>query len=87
MVNLIKDFEIKIDPTTSIAYVRLSNGEISNTESINDSINADIDLEGHIVGLEVLDIESFKTIGDLASKWGLSRNDIEAILSELEAHN
>ena len=85
MVNLIKDFEIKIDPTTSIAYVRLSNREISNTESINDSINADIDLEGHIVGLEVLDIESFKTIGDLASKWGLSRNDIEAILSELEA--
>lgn len=87
MTNLIKDFEVKIDPMTSIAYVRLSNKEISNTESINDSINADIDLEGHIVGLEVLDIESFKTIGDLAPKWGLSKIDIEAILSELEAQS
>ena len=85
MNKLIKDFEIKIDPKTSAAYVKITNSKISKTENLGESLNADLDAAGQLVGLKVLDIESLKEIGESAGNLGLSKGDIQAILSELEA--
>ena len=85
MNKLIKDFEIKIDPKTSAVYVKITNSKISKTENLGESLNTDLDSAGQLVGLEVLDIESLKEIGESAGNLGLSKGDIQAILSELEA--
>jgi uncharacterized protein YuzE len=82
---MIKNFNIKIDPLTSVAYVSITNSKVSKTENLSESINADLDSTGELVGLEVLDIESLRTLGDSAANLGLSMEDIEAILSELES--
>jgi len=52
---------------------------------LGESRNAELDSAGQSVGFEVLDIESLKEIGESAGKLGLSKGDIQAILSELEA--
>ena len=82
---MIKDFKIKIDPITSVAYISITNSKVSKTENLSESVNADLDLSGHLVGLEVLNVDSFKEISDSVADLGLSKKEIETILSELEA--
>ena len=84
-IKVIKDFNIKIDPVTSAAYVSITNSKVSKTKNLSESVNADLDLSGQLVGLEVLNIDSFKEISDSVANLGLSKKEIETILSELEA--
>jgi uncharacterized protein YuzE len=84
-IKMIKDFKIKIDPITSVAYISITNSKVSKTENLSESVNADLDLSGQLVGLEVLNVDSFKEISDSVADLGLSKKEIEAILSELEA--
>jgi uncharacterized protein YuzE len=84
-IKMIKDFKIKIDPITSVAYISITNSKVSKTENLSESVNADLNLSGQLVGLEVLNVDSFKEISDSVANLGLSKKEIETILSELEA--
>jgi uncharacterized protein YuzE len=48
------------DKESNVAYLYLkeiSEGEVSQTISLNDSINVDLNSEGQVLGLEILDAD------------------------------
>lgn len=46
--------KIEFDPIADAVYLELSDGEIEKTEEIKPGVNMDYDVDGNIVGVEVL---------------------------------
>mgnify|MGYP001586499985 CR=1 FL=1 len=55
--------KIEYDPKVKAVYIhinkKLKPGEAKSTKEIDDSINIDLDKDGKVIGIEVLNIESF----------------------------
>jgi len=51
------EVEIEIDEEADAAYVRLGAGSVARTEEIADGILIDLDADGELVGVEVLDLQ------------------------------
>ena len=50
--------KVTIDNEADAAYIyfkEIASGEVKNTISLNDAINVDLDSEGKILGIEILD--------------------------------
>lgn len=62
--------KITLDKEADVAYIYLkeiSKGEVSKTISLNNSINIDLDPEGQILGIEVLDASQNLPVSSLKS--------------------
>lgn len=52
------EMKITFDANADAAYIyfkKISNGEVQNTISLNESVNIDLDSQGKVIGIEVLD--------------------------------
>jgi uncharacterized protein YuzE len=49
--------KITFDGVTNSAYIYLTQGVFDHTEDCGHGVLADIDTEGRVIGLEVLDVE------------------------------
>ena len=61
------DFAVEIDPEADAAYVRASQAPVFRSEEIADGLILDVDLDGQIVGIEVLGVKSRVGHGDARS--------------------
>ncbi len=48
--------KLEFDPTADAAYFEISSAQVETTEEIEPGINADYDVNGHLVGIEVLSV-------------------------------
>ena len=48
--------KLEFDPTADAAYFEISSAPVEKTEEIDPGINADYDIEGRLVGIEVLSV-------------------------------
>ncbi|OLS14738.1 MAG: hypothetical protein RBG13Loki_1608 [Promethearchaeota archaeon CR_4] len=56
---------IKVDLESNALYLRLSESAIKESEEVHSGLIIDYDAEGHIVGLEILNIKEQFKIDDL----------------------
>jgi uncharacterized protein YuzE len=56
--------DVTYDKVADALYMKLSNGKVSKTLEINESLNVDIDEHGQTVGIEVLDVSSQKDFAE-----------------------
>ena len=56
--------EIEIDEQADAAYVRVAASSVQRTEEIADGILIDLDADGELVGVEVLDLQGRVGSGD-----------------------
>jgi uncharacterized protein YuzE len=59
--------KITYDPEADAIYILLHHAEIKDSVDIEDGVLADLDSEGHIVGLEILDASHRLTKEELTS--------------------
>ena len=58
--------EVNFDSDADAVYIKLSDKKVEETEKVNDRTIADIDGEGEVVGIELLDVSNrFSTISEL----------------------
>ena len=48
--------KLEFDPTADAAYFEISSAPVERTEEIEPGINTDYDVEGRLVGIEVLSV-------------------------------
>lgn len=48
--------KLEFDPTADAAYFEISSAEIETTKEIEPGVIADYDANGHLVGIEVLNV-------------------------------
>jgi len=48
--------KLEFDPIADAAYFEISAAQVDRTEEIEPGINADYDVKGHLVGIEVLSV-------------------------------
>jgi len=65
--------KVSIDRLADCAYVSLSEADVARTEKVNDLVNADLDANGHVVGLELLALGAPVPLSDIADKFHLSK--------------
>jgi uncharacterized protein YuzE len=46
--------EVKRDTSTGALYARLRQGDVRRTVAVSDSVNVDTDIEGQVLGIEML---------------------------------
>lgn len=62
--------KITLDKEADAAYIyfkEISEGEVTNTISLNESVNVDLDKEGKTIGIEILDASKNLPLGALKS--------------------
>jgi len=59
--------KIEYIKTVDALYIRLRNAEISDSMDIEEGVTVDLDDEGHIVGIEILDASEKMDISDLVN--------------------
>ncbi len=47
--------EVKRDTSTGALYARLRQGTVARTVAVSDSVNVDVDSQGRVLGIELLD--------------------------------
>lgn len=57
-----KLFNIEIDTAANAAYIKVKDGEFGYTQEVSPTINFDLDLSGHLLGVEFLSLSSFKDL-------------------------
>lgn len=50
--------EVRYDAEANAAYIRLSGGQIRESEEVSPGVVLDFDAQGHIVGIELLDAKA-----------------------------
>ena len=70
-----EELKVSVDRFANCAYVSLRDAEVARTEQVNDSVNADLDSAGQVVGLELLTLGATVPIKDIASKFHLSSDE------------
>jgi len=46
------------DPVVSAAYIKLRDTEITRTDEADPSVNIDFDIDGAVVGIEILEVST-----------------------------
>jgi uncharacterized protein YuzE len=69
------ELKVSVDRLADCAYVSLREAEVARTERVNDLVNADLDSEGHVVGLELLAIGASVPLNVIAEKFHLSSSE------------
>jgi len=59
--------KITYDPEGDVLYIELRNGIARDSADIEDGVSADLDEDGHIIGLEVLDASKRMSPDELAN--------------------
>ena len=59
--------KIEYSKTVDALYIRLRKAEISDSMDIEEGVTVDLDGEGHIVGIEILDASEKMDISDLVN--------------------
>ena len=59
--------KITYDPEGDVLYIELRDGVASDSADIEDGVSADLDGDGHIIGLEVLDASKRMSPDELAN--------------------
>ena len=59
--------KITYDPEADALYIEVHSGEIDDSLDIEDGVTADLDKEGHLLGLEILDASKRMTKEELTS--------------------
>ena len=49
------------DPAVSAAYIKLRDTEITRTDEADPSVNIDFDIDGAVVGIEILEVSTITT--------------------------
>lgn len=70
---------VTIDRDANAAYIRLSREVSVRTEVLNDFVNVDLDSSNLVVGVELLSLYEEVPFEELAVKYHLSPNIIEAL--------
>jgi len=75
--------KVSVDRLANCAYVGLSEASVVRTERVNDLVNADVDEEGRIVGLELLALGANVPLKEIANKFHLSTSETQKFASAL----
>lgn len=59
--------KLKYDKISDAAYMRIADGKISSTVEVSEHVNVDLDSNGKIVGIEILDYSSNNDVNLLES--------------------
>lgn len=68
---------LKYDPQADAFYLKVREGIIGYTDSVNDEINIDFDLDGKVIGIEVLDASVMES--DVVFE---PQDDLDAMIKE-----
>lgn len=69
--------KVSVDRLANCAYVSLRDVDVVRTEQINDTVNADLDAEGHVVGIEILALGALVPMNEIAQKFHLTSVETE----------
>jgi uncharacterized protein YuzE len=49
-----RELKITVDLETGASYIRIKEGKIAETQTIDEVVNADVDRYGNVLGIEIL---------------------------------
>ena len=59
--------KIEYDPDADALYIQIREADVGNNIDIEDGVSVDVDVDRHIVGLEILDASKRLTAADLSN--------------------
>ena len=63
---------IEYDTEHQILYLRIRDGKVAKTEEYRAEVFVDLDKKGHLLGIELLNLEDSKYIPQIAREYSLS---------------
>ncbi len=75
--------DVTVDTEAGVAYIRLAHGIVSRTTVLSDTVNADLDQTGAVLGVELLSLGGdfpYTKLVDL----GVDRNFLESAVETIE---
>ena len=77
--------ELELDRALGVAYLRRSGEQIKHTIELSDVINIDLDRNGTLVGVELLDLTRDLPDSELTSRFGLDEEELQLLKSIIRA--
>ena len=59
--------KIRYDEEANALYIKLQERKYYESDEIQDGFILDYDVEGNIIGIEILDVDKYLTVSDLAT--------------------
>jgi uncharacterized protein YuzE len=82
---MINGITIEVDPAYSTAYVTLTKGQVARTVALTDSLNLDLDSEGRVLGLELLELTTKMPIDRLIDEYHLNPTLVNQLATQIFA--
>ncbi|MGC8912039.1 MAG: DUF2283 domain-containing protein [Nitrososphaeria archaeon] len=57
---VLSEYIVKYDPSADALYIRIREGKVVESDEVGDKIIVDYDIEGNVVGIEVLEFSKKK---------------------------
>lgn len=76
---MISDIKIELDTEISTGYITFNKGLVASTVSLTDELNIDLDAQGKVVGLELLQLDAKVPKERLVSEFHLDAQLIEKL--------
>ena len=77
--------ELELDRKLGLAYLRRSRKAVAKTVEVSTTINVDIDRNGILVGVELLDLTRPLPEDDLVEKFGVESEEMRLLQSLIRA--
>ena len=77
--------ELELDRELGLAYLRRSREAVAKTVEVSTTINVDIDRNGILVGVELLDLTRPLPEDDLVEKFGVESEEMRLLQSLIRA--
>ena len=76
---MISDINIELDTEISTGYITFSKGLVASTVALTDELNIDLDAQGKVVGLELLQLDAKVPKERLVTEFHLDAQLIEKL--------
>lgn len=76
---MISDINIELDTEISTGYITFSKGLVASTVALTDELNIDLDAQGKVVGLELLQLDARVPKERLVTEFHLDAQLIEKL--------
>lgn len=74
---------VEVDPEFSTGYISFAKGSVATTVALSGDLNLDLDSNGSVLGLELLQLDAKIPVDLLAADYGLNAEMLEKLSQNL----
>lgn len=75
---------VKIDTEAGAAYLRLERSQVERTVEFDEDIYVDLDQFGVVVGIELLDLDTFLPLDELGARFHINASALEVLVKAIQ---